>query len=69
MLAEVGRRHGRSAGEVAIAWTLRNPAVSGAIVGARSPEQVAGVIAAGTLQLTGEDVATIDQFLASLSSA
>ena len=54
VLAEVGRRHGRSAGEVAIAWTLRNPAVSGAIVGARSPEQVAGVIAAGTLQLTAK---------------
>ena len=42
----IGARHGRSAGEVAIAWTLRHPAVAAAIVGMRSAEQVAGVIGA-----------------------
>src|SRR2546429_5312201 len=37
-LRQVGARHGRTPGEVAIAWTLRHPAVTGAIVGARSEE-------------------------------
>ena len=36
-LRVIGERHGRSAGEVAIAWPLRHPAVTGAIVGARNP--------------------------------
>jgi len=39
-LQEVARRHNRSTGEVAIAWTLHNPAVTGAIVGARNARQV-----------------------------
>src|ERR1017187_10305253 len=46
LLKVIGKRHGRTAGEVAIAWTLRRPAVSGAIVGMRSPAQVDGVIGA-----------------------
>jgi aryl-alcohol dehydrogenase-like predicted oxidoreductase len=36
-LAEVGARHGRSAAQVALAWTLRRPGVAGAIVGVRTP--------------------------------
>jgi aryl-alcohol dehydrogenase-like predicted oxidoreductase len=59
-LRAVGRRHGRSPGEVAIAWTLRNPAVTGAIVGGRRPEQVAGIIGAAALRLTDEDVREIE---------
>jgi aryl-alcohol dehydrogenase-like predicted oxidoreductase len=55
----VGRRYGRSAGEVAIAWTLRNPAVTGAIVGARTAAQADGVMRAAELALTDEDVAAI----------
>jgi aryl-alcohol dehydrogenase-like predicted oxidoreductase len=43
-LKEIGARHGWSAGQAAIAWTLRNPAVSGAIVGARNARQVDGVM-------------------------
>ena len=42
----IGARHGRTPGEAAIAWTLRNPAVTAAIVGMRSAEQVEGVIGA-----------------------
>ena len=38
-MRRIGQRHGRSAGEVAIAWTLRHPAVTAAIVGMRSAEQ------------------------------
>jgi aryl-alcohol dehydrogenase-like predicted oxidoreductase len=63
VLADIGRRHGgRSAAEVAIAWTLANPAVSGAIVGARSPEQVEGFAGALSLRLTPEDLEQIRNF-------
>ena len=54
---------GMSPGEVAIAWTLRKPAVTGAIVGARSPKQVEGVIGAATFQLSPDEVREIDQFV------
>ncbi len=60
-LAEIGARHGRSAGEVAIAWTLRRPEVTGAIVGIRTPEQVAGVIGAGEFRLSQEEVEEIQK--------
>jgi aryl-alcohol dehydrogenase-like predicted oxidoreductase len=55
LLKEVGARHGRTAGEVAIAWTLHNPAVTGAIVGMRIPKQVAGVIGAATFRLSSQE--------------
>ena len=64
-LRAVGQRHGRSPGEVAIAWTLRNPAVTGAIVGGRRPEQVDGIIGAAALRLTDEDVREIESGLLS----
>jgi aryl-alcohol dehydrogenase-like predicted oxidoreductase len=59
-LREIGERHGRTAGEVAIAWTLRQPEVTGAIVGARQPEQLGGVIGAATFRLSAEELAEID---------
>ena len=59
-LRTVGARHGRSAGEVAIAWTLRDPVVTGAIVGGRSPEQVDGVIGAASFRLTPAEIAEIE---------
>src|SRR5215475_8759489 len=62
VMKEIGARHGRSAGEVAIAWTLRHPAVTAAIVGFRSPEQVAGVIGAMDFRLTPEEIAEIAMF-------
>lgn len=55
-LRDIGARHGRTAGEVAIAWTLRRPEVTGAIVGARRPEQLDGVIGAGALRLSAEEI-------------
>ncbi len=60
-LRAIGQRHGRSPGEVAIAWTLHNPAVTAAIVGGRSPEQVAGVIGAGDFRLTDAEAQEIAQ--------
>ena len=56
----VGARHGRSAGEVAIAWTLHHPAVTGAIVGARRPHQVDGIIGAMDFRLTPTEIAEIE---------
>jgi len=61
-LREIGKRHGRSPGEVAIAWTLRNPAVTGAIVGARNARQADGVMRAGEFQLTDKEVNEIEDF-------
>jgi len=63
-LRAVGKRHDRSAGEVAIAWTLRNPAVTGAIVGARTAAQAKGVMRAAELRLSDADVAEIESGLA-----
>jgi aryl-alcohol dehydrogenase-like predicted oxidoreductase len=56
----VAERHGTTPGAVAIAWTLRNPAVDGAIVGFRRPDQVDPIVAAANLELNDEDVAEID---------
>jgi aryl-alcohol dehydrogenase-like predicted oxidoreductase len=59
-LRSVGKRHGRLPGEAAIAWTLRHPAVTGAIVGARSAVQAEGVMRAAEFVLSAEDVAEIE---------
>jgi aryl-alcohol dehydrogenase-like predicted oxidoreductase len=58
-LRRVAARHGTTAGAIAIAWTLRNPAVDGAIVGFRHPAQVDPLIGAAALELTDKDVAEI----------
>jgi len=63
-LQEIARRHNRSAGEVAIAWTLRHPTVTGAIVGARNARQAEGVMRAGDLRLTDDEVNEIEAFSA-----
>jgi aryl-alcohol dehydrogenase-like predicted oxidoreductase len=55
-LRPIASRHGVPVSAVAIAWTLSWPGVSGAIVGARSPQQVDGWIAAGNLTLAQEDL-------------
>jgi aryl-alcohol dehydrogenase-like predicted oxidoreductase len=55
----IANRHGVTVSAVAIAWTLACPGVTGAIVGARSPGQVDGWIAAGSLDLEPSDLAQI----------
>ncbi len=62
LMRRIGERHGRTAGEVAIAWTLRHPAVTAAIVGMRSAEQVKGVAGALHFRLTVEEIALIEAF-------
>jgi aryl-alcohol dehydrogenase-like predicted oxidoreductase len=53
-----------SVAELAIAWTLAQDGVTGAIVGARRPDQVGGWLGAGNVQLTGERVRAIDDAIA-----
>ena len=62
-LKEIGEKHNCSAGEVAIAWTLRNPAVTGSIVGGRSASQVDGISRAWDIELSEEDLSEIGEFL------
>ncbi|MGH9672286.1 MAG: aldo/keto reductase [Bryobacteraceae bacterium] len=56
----IGGRHGRTPGEVAIAWTLRRPEVTGAIVGLRNAGQVEGVIGAATFRLSEAEIREIE---------
>ena len=59
-LRTLGKRHEKSPGEVAVAWTLRNSAVTGAIVGARSAKQVDGIFSAATFRLTPDEITEIE---------
>lgn len=58
-LRPIAERHGRTMAEVAIAWVLAWPGITGAIVGARKAGQVDGWIGAGTLKLTPADIEEI----------
>lgn len=58
-LKAIASRHGRTAGEAAIAWTLHNPAVTGAIVGLRKPDQVDGIIGAMEFRLSPDEIAEL----------
>jgi aryl-alcohol dehydrogenase-like predicted oxidoreductase len=64
VLREIGKRHGRGPGEVAVAWTLRGPAVTAAIVGMRSAEQARGVLGAAAFRLSPGEIAEIEAFRA-----
>jgi aryl-alcohol dehydrogenase-like predicted oxidoreductase len=59
-LQTVADRHDTTPGAVAVAWTLKNPAVDGAIVGFRRPDQVDPILTAASLELTDEDVDDIE---------
>jgi aryl-alcohol dehydrogenase-like predicted oxidoreductase len=62
-LKQIGARHGVSAGVIAIAWTLANPAITGAIVGGRGPEQVEGVWPSAKFRLSHDECQEINAFL------
>jgi aryl-alcohol dehydrogenase-like predicted oxidoreductase len=62
LLQKIGDRHGVSAGVVAIAWTLRNPAVTSAIVGMRSADQAKGVLPALDFELSDEEAGEVENF-------
>lgn len=59
-LRHVADRYDTTPGAIAVAWTLRNPAVDGTIVGFRRPDQVDPILTAANLDLTGEDIAEIE---------
>jgi aryl-alcohol dehydrogenase-like predicted oxidoreductase len=61
VLRAIGHKHGRSPGEVAIAWTLRASTVSAAIVGMRRPSQVLGVLGAAELRLSADEIAELER--------
>jgi aryl-alcohol dehydrogenase-like predicted oxidoreductase len=63
-LRAIGERYNVTPGAVAIAWTLRNPAVTGAIVGVRKAQQVEGVIGAAEIELNSNDLLEIEQIMA-----
>ena len=59
-LGRVAIRHGTTPGAVAVTWTLRNPAVTGAIVGFRRPDQVDPILVAANLELDVDDMAVLE---------
>ncbi len=61
LLRAIGKRNHATPGEVAIAWTLKNPAVTAAIVGIRNEAQVSGVAGAPDVQLSSDEVSEIEQ--------
>jgi aryl-alcohol dehydrogenase-like predicted oxidoreductase len=63
VMANIGARHGVSAAAVAIAWVLRAPVVTGAIVGARHPDQVDGLIDATRIRLSSNELEEIRPYL------
>jgi aryl-alcohol dehydrogenase-like predicted oxidoreductase len=63
ILRSIGQRQNATPGEVAIAWTLRNPAVTAAIVGVRSAQQVNGIVGAPEVKLNADDIREIEQAL------
>jgi aryl-alcohol dehydrogenase-like predicted oxidoreductase len=65
LLREIAQAYNVEPGAVAVAWTLKHPAVTAAIVGARRPDQVDGTIPAAGLVLRPEELARIEEFLAS----
>lgn len=66
-LSEIGNRHGVEPGVVAIAWTLRHPGVTGAIVGARRPAQVEGIFPSATFRLSPQEIEQLDGIISANS--
>lgn len=63
LLQEIGEEHDKSPAEVSIAWTLRHPAVTAAIVGGRRPDQVDGIIGAAEWRLSDDEIGRIEDFV------
>jgi aryl-alcohol dehydrogenase-like predicted oxidoreductase len=64
-LQDIANRHDTTAGAVAVAWTLLNPAVSAAIVGFRRPDQVDPILPGANLEFTAQDLTEIEGALLS----
>jgi aryl-alcohol dehydrogenase-like predicted oxidoreductase len=68
LLRAIGNPHGRTPAEVAVAWVLHNASVTAAIVGARRPDQVQGVIGAAEFHLSPRELGDIDAFFAKVAA-
>jgi aryl-alcohol dehydrogenase-like predicted oxidoreductase len=64
LLREIGNVHQVSPGVVAVSWTLHHPAITAAIVGGRSPEQVEGLAPGLEFRLSQEEYDRINGFIA-----
>jgi aryl-alcohol dehydrogenase-like predicted oxidoreductase len=64
ILRKIGNAHGRTPAEVAIAWTLKNPAVTATIVGMRNGKQVDGVMGAAEFRLNPAETHELESFMA-----
>jgi len=62
-LRPIAARHGRTLAQLAIAWVLRRPEVTAAIVGARRPSQIEETVPAGDWELSAEDLAAVDALM------
>lgn len=62
-LRGIAGRHGKTPGEIAIAWTLRDPVVTGAIVGMRSPEQAKQIVRSAEFRLGSDEIAEIENYM------
>ncbi len=69
LLREIGNGHDVAPGVVAVAWTLHHPAITGAIVGGRSAEQVEGLAPALEFRLSDDEYKRINDFLTAMSAA
>ncbi len=65
-LRPIAKRHGKTVGNLAVAWTLMHPAVTSAIVGARNIRQVEENLQAADWRLSPEEMETIDNLLREL---
>jgi aryl-alcohol dehydrogenase-like predicted oxidoreductase len=63
-LKEIAREQGTTLPRLAMAWVLRNPAVSTALVGFRTPSEVDDLLDAAEPRLTPEDLARIEAVMA-----
>ncbi|HEY3704733.1 MAG TPA: aldo/keto reductase [Terracidiphilus sp.] len=68
LVREIGSGHGVTPGVVAVAWTLQNPAITAAIVGGRSPQQVEGLAPALHFRLSDEEYTRINAYLNDLGA-
>jgi aryl-alcohol dehydrogenase-like predicted oxidoreductase len=68
-LKSLADKHAKTLAELAIAWVLRHPEVTSAIVGSRRPSQIADILSAGDWRIPAEDLQTIDQLLAGHAQA
>lgn len=62
-LTKIAEQNGRTMAQLAVAWVLRRPELTGAIAGARRQGQITETVKAHDWDLSSEDIARIDELL------